>query len=589
MGSCIPNDTSRVALSIGFRPIDVTRNKIVTELPSLRPRYVALTYVWGEDKMDMEMLRTLKVSVCTVEDRVKTIDFPKPLPRTIGDAIEITRSLGFTYLWVDSLCIIQDDREDRHNQISMMDEIYKNATLTIAAGSSPHANWGLPGIRIPRSVSQQTERIGPHEFTVAFPRFEGINYTGYLTWDTRGWTLQEKILSKRLLLFTDLQIYFRCGNFSFAEDTAMETGSLSHDIRRMPNPLQFDSFRYDFQPRSIRERMLNALTFGLFALEGEDTPIRTYLPTYAYLIKEYTQRSLTYKKDSLDAISGVLRALDPSELAFCAGLPRKWLPLALLWQPEVGCRYSIDYDARTGIPSWSWAAWSFSADCSIRSLNIEPPRRGSPPPMMIHYKDSEGRLSWLFEDWTSGTPNELLTKSWTELSATARQQLDLSGTLLGFQTCVGVFGIKQRVFGRDSTLDPEDKCWDFYLTDEAGRQVEKISTCRRVARKPGPHQFIALSTNASSYLMRATEVDLKYQPKKSTLKKKFTYIGCSHTRNRGEVIKDTSEEVVLPQRDWSVTDVMLVEWRDDVAFRVAVGHVISTAFDWKPERIVHLG
>jgi hypothetical protein len=165
--------------------------------------HVTLTYVWGQGEMDIEMPLTLKASVHTVEDGVELIDLPKLLPRTIGDAIEVTRSLGFTYLWVDSLCIIQDDREDRHNQINMMDEIYINATLTIAAGSSPHANWGLPGISIPRSVDQQTERIGPYEFAVGFPSFDEINNNRnlkYLTWNTRVDIAREDSLKKITLI-----------------------------------------------------------------------------------------------------------------------------------------------------------------------------------------------------------------------------------------------------------------------------------------------------------------------------------------------------------------------------------------------------
>jgi hypothetical protein len=81
------------------------------------------------------MPRTLSAAVCTDEYGVETIDLPEELPRTVRDAITVTRSLEYGYLWVDSLCIIQDDKQDQDLQIGMMDEIYSNATLTIAAGS----------------------------------------------------------------------------------------------------------------------------------------------------------------------------------------------------------------------------------------------------------------------------------------------------------------------------------------------------------------------------------------------------------------------------------------------------------------------
>jgi len=78
-------------------------------------------------------------------------------------------------------------------------------------------------------------------------------------------------------------------------------------------------------------------------------------------------------------------------------------------------------------------------------------------------------------------------------------------------------------------------------------------------------------------------VDPIYRPKK-----KFTYTSRFHTRNR-ELVDETGGEVVVPRHEWKITNVMLVEWRDDVALKVAIGHIISTAFEWKPERMVYLG
>lgn len=149
----------------------------MSEQSGPKPRSIALTYVWGEKEMGFKLPRTLKPAVHTDGNGVEVIDLPAALPRTVRDALEVTRSLGSTYLWVDSLCIIQDDDEDRQNLINMMDEIYKNASLTVAAGSSLHTDWGLPGISITRSKSQQTERIGQREFAVAFPSLKGINST----------------------------------------------------------------------------------------------------------------------------------------------------------------------------------------------------------------------------------------------------------------------------------------------------------------------------------------------------------------------------------------------------------------------------
>jgi hypothetical protein len=208
--------------------------------------------------------------------------------------------------------------------------------------------------------------------------------------------------------------------------------------------------------------------------------------------------------------------------------------------------------------------------------------------MTIYYKDSKGRVLWEFEDWTSKTPKNLPQMSWTELSATARRYLDTSGIILGFQTCIGAFRIGRAVNESIGTDVPEDELYEYYLMDEAGRHVGKISTCARVAQKPSAHEFIALLTKKTGDWAVSDAVDEIYQPKKLTPWKKVTYTGRSYTRN-GEAIGEICGGVVLPEENWRVTDVMLVEWKDDIALRIAVGHVISTAFEWRPNRIVYLG
>jgi Heterokaryon incompatibility protein (HET) len=134
LGQCVGTKTSRGFLQDSLRLIDVNK-RIIIKGATDETQYVALSYVWGEDKMKREMPRSLKTAVQINECGVETIELPEGLPRTIRDAIEVTRAIGYRYLWVDSLCIVQDDQQDRHSQINMMDEIYSNATLTIAAGS----------------------------------------------------------------------------------------------------------------------------------------------------------------------------------------------------------------------------------------------------------------------------------------------------------------------------------------------------------------------------------------------------------------------------------------------------------------------
>lgn len=102
--------------------------------------YVALSYVWGDQEimkreMNRKMPLRLKAAVRLDDFGGEVIPLPEILPCTIGDSILVTRSIGYRYLWVDSLCIVQDDAADVESQLGMMGEIYGNANLNIAAGS----------------------------------------------------------------------------------------------------------------------------------------------------------------------------------------------------------------------------------------------------------------------------------------------------------------------------------------------------------------------------------------------------------------------------------------------------------------------
>lgn len=125
--------------SLEFMVIDVTAECLVNLQRG--GDYVALSYVWGQSN-----------DVTTLNSTV--VEFRKPgafktrtLPRTIRDAIDLTRVLGFNYLWVDSLCIVQDDEETKGLLISNMDAVYGHAALTIVAASGIDAQAGLPGWR----------------------------------------------------------------------------------------------------------------------------------------------------------------------------------------------------------------------------------------------------------------------------------------------------------------------------------------------------------------------------------------------------------------------------------------------------------
>ncbi|KAF2810996.1 uncharacterized protein BDZ99DRAFT_354634, partial [Mytilinidion resinicola] len=104
-------------------------------------RYLALSYVWGQ----ISMLQTKKDNFSDLQEPGSISDQNPGIALTTRDAIKFTRDSGCRYLWVDSLGIIQDDHEQKHQQIAQMDIVYSQACMTIIAASGADANSGLPG------------------------------------------------------------------------------------------------------------------------------------------------------------------------------------------------------------------------------------------------------------------------------------------------------------------------------------------------------------------------------------------------------------------------------------------------------------
>lgn len=129
-----------------LRLIDVRRDCIIEcsgdTQDAVVPRYVALSYVWG----GASTVRLMRVNKSTLLQVGSLLNAWDSLPRTIRDAIVLVRKLGAEYLWIDSLCLVQDDDEDVKRGVDAMDMIYTKAWLTIIAAHGHNADAGLPGI-----------------------------------------------------------------------------------------------------------------------------------------------------------------------------------------------------------------------------------------------------------------------------------------------------------------------------------------------------------------------------------------------------------------------------------------------------------
>jgi hypothetical protein len=212
--------------------------------------YAALSHCWGPEKL----LATKKGNISTLQRGIEW----KCLPRTFQDAIQVTHRLDLQYLWVDSLCIIQDDEEDWKTEAPKMGDIYYGAFITIAAASSasgnqsflqdrpvfcdpvpvkfygPHkASWGRRmmskvGVRRPDQLfAKLTWRTSSAEMVVAgWSRTDPWNYCVPGPLSARGWTLQERVMATRIAHFTDEGIIWECMKESKWEDGSSPLPSL---------------------------------------------------------------------------------------------------------------------------------------------------------------------------------------------------------------------------------------------------------------------------------------------------------------------------------------------------------------------------
>lgn len=236
-------------------------------------KWISLSYCWGT-------VQTLETTTESLEEHKKSIPLAK-LPRTIRDAVAITRSLGIAYLWVDALCIIQGSEADWTRESSKMSDVYRNAVATIAASSANNVQG---------SCFLDRNRLATRPCRISFLSRSGaltsrwIHGARGVSWrdrirnsplQQRGWTLQEAHLSIRILHYTDSELLWQCREGVRRELAVCDLLTANDPMvdRRM-----FDAF--SFLPRNVFAR-------------------------WYHLVEEYSGRGLTVETDKLPAISGM--------------------------------------------------------------------------------------------------------------------------------------------------------------------------------------------------------------------------------------------------------------------------------------------
>jgi hypothetical protein len=319
-----------------FRLVDV-QNKCVVEA-DMSVSYAALSYVWGGSKpVKLAQQNTKELMTKGGLDRLAH------LPRTFQDAMHVTRQLGVAYLWIDALCIQHDNDADRNHQINGMDQIYQEASITIVS-VTPNADCAMPGVRAGTRNSTSLRYRAPG-VDLMYARPSLIASIANSDWESRGWTLQEKFFSKRLLYFTTNQVFFWCAHATWAEDAVLEPSDFQICWSSAVNMANTTT-------PSSRDTDNSSLRTVMLPLPRPDTPsLMDPFFKYQDLLQQYMTRNLTRETDILAAFSGILNSFEIELGASKFGLPEVVFGAALLWY---GDPYAIQ---RLGLPSWSWCGW----------------------------------------------------------------------------------------------------------------------------------------------------------------------------------------------------------------------------------------
>ena len=326
------------------RVLDVSNYKsnnvrlLVTSGSDHQP-YAALSYCWGTSK-------PLMTTSSSLNSRQEGIDITA-MPKTYQDAIWVAGTLDIKYLWIDALCIVQDSGDDKIAELSRMRLYFENANIVIAASSAINADDGFLRFH----TCQDTPRAAttnPHDSgipqTANVPFYSPRGEKGTILLDAspeiyqanrepinqRAWTLEERLLCPRVLVFPSTGGFFlQCNREERHNDTI------------------------HFGTSSARSRLFS-LSEAMWGQQG--TEFKDVHKSWLMHIKDYSERNLTNAWDKPIAIAGVAEAYHhrfQSELGdYLAGHWSKYLLESLFWRVPLWEQKPAPTPARP--PSWSW-------------------------------------------------------------------------------------------------------------------------------------------------------------------------------------------------------------------------------------------
>lgn len=351
-----------------------------------QPEYLTLSHCWGPPEK-----RPVISTKANLQERMTRIKM-EDLSNTFRDAVRITREIGERYLWIDSLCIIQDDKDDWAREAALMADVYGQSCCTLAALDSKDSTEGCKLVPDIQNIGTFFEFDSGAEYLRDDPFFpfsyririfedeprewhEEYGDNPYRHGDygnqplrTRAWTLQERELSRRNIHFGRAQMLWECRELKASTQL----------------PWHHKKPEDDFEPMPIiptRERWYE-------------------------LMEDYSFRNLTYEMDKLPALSGLARSFQHSvpqteyrtgmlhsifvpQAKYLAGIWSTHLPEALLWRTRYTGRRSLSgsYIA----PTWSWA--SVVGSITYESQRLEHGKRIEDHPKERPLDSETGNLS----------------------------------------------------------------------------------------------------------------------------------------------------------------------------------------------------
>ena len=350
------------------------------------PQYATLSHCWGPNGLPASAMTTLE----NFRERQTKISI-NTLPPTFRDAIDVTRRLGLEYLWIDALCIIQGSMDDWRNEGKIMDAIYAESSVTLAAESSVDANGGLfsdtinldQGIDTPAQVTTTLSNGRSATLVLQVTDSRSLE-VDKRTLSTRAWCLQERVLSRRIIHFFDKGILWECRRhyevwhsptimvpYYCITDYGAQFGKALMGSRD-------DLINFQKEELLMQQQHYTTLT----ELEEVRELIRTrpfnlprwhlYRTWYMYLVPVYSARQLTFFSDRLPAISSIARALHrQTNSDYLAGIWAEEIAMGLAWSPNFTKGAPEVRPEVTPRPSWSWQSYKFPVQWKMHMKHAE--------------------------------------------------------------------------------------------------------------------------------------------------------------------------------------------------------------------------